>query len=125
MAIPLNARRWDEQMDPADVLEWVLHVGIFNGQAGLLEPLETVASYTLALSAEAVALGLTTGTLTRAASQPTPTSFRWWFLIDSAFQSNAAFSGEGALLPMELTIVTDATPSRTLQRTLVLKVAQQ
>jgi hypothetical protein len=121
MTIPVNAYVWDEQMDPKDVVDYVVDV------SGLLDTAngEGIASYTLTLNAEATALGLTLGTAGYAISQPTPTSYRIWFSISAGFQSNAAFDGTGTSLPMELTITTNSTPARTRQRTLVLKVAQQ
>lgn len=119
--IPLTAKSIGPAMDPSDVIEYEIE---FGGDDGLLEVGEQVASYTIVLSAEAVALGLELGTSTRAPSQPTPTSLRLWFQVNASFRSNAAYSGAGTVFSMEATIVTDATPSRTRQRTLLLTVAQ-
>ena len=112
-------------MDPADVVDYELGLGPDGGDDALLEEGEQVADWTLTLSAEAVALGLEVGTGDYAPSQPTPTSFRFWFSVDALLQDDAAFDGAGASLAMELTIETDSTPARTRQRTLVLQVAQQ
>lgn len=122
MAIPPNAAVWTQQMDPADVIEYEVELG---GTGGLLETSEKVDLWTLTLSAEAAALGLNVGTGSYAPSQPTPTSFRFWFNVDTLLQDDAAFAGEGASLAMVLKVVTNSTPPRTHERTLVLQVAQQ
>lgn len=121
MPIPPNAFQWSQPMDPADEIDYVVDV------AGLLDVAggEAIASYTLTLGAEAVALGLTIGTGAYAVSQPSSTSYKIWFSIDPAFQSNSAFGGQGALLPMTIKITTNSSPARIRERTLVLQVAQQ
>jgi len=124
MAIPPTAFRWTQAMDPADTVDYVVEVG---GASGLLDiPAgEGIASYTLTLGAEAVALGLTIGTGGYAITQPTSTSYRIWFSINISYQSNAAFDGAGSALPLVLKITTDSSPARIRERTLLLQVAQQ
>lgn len=134
MAIPPLAYPWTQIMDPADQVEYVVDLRGVDGLAtdGLLEPGELMDSWELVLGAESVALGLEVGTGDYAPTNPLDgdgnplvTSLLFWFSVDPEMQDDAAYSGEGAQLPMELTIVTNSTPARTRQRTLVLKVAQR
>lgn len=124
MPIPTNAFEWKAVMDPTDQVEYV--IDLKDPDKPLLEAGETIASYTLTLLAESVAVGLTISTGPRAPVLINgSTGIRVWFEVDSGNWSNAAFNGDGARLPMELTVTTSTTPSRRRQRTLVLKVAQQ
>lgn len=124
MAIPLTAFIWDDPMDPSDVVDFI--VDCADPDLPLLEAGETIASFTLTLPAESVALGLTIGTSTRAPAKiNTDTAIKLWLSVDSGYIANAAFSGAGTSLPVEVTIVTSSTPSRTRQRTCVVKVAQR
>lgn len=125
MPIPPNAHSLGPAMDPADVVDYELELGPDGGSDALLEDGEQVDDWTLTLSAEAVALGLTLGTGDYAPVQPTPTSFRFWFSVDAMLQDDSAFDSAGSSLAMELTIETDSMPPRTRQRTLILQVAQQ
>jgi hypothetical protein len=121
MALPPNAVKLGlpgVQMDPKSVLEWPIVFG------GMLEAGETVASYTLTMLAESSALGLSVASGDYAPAWD-GTDLIVWFEIDSSKWSDAAFSGEGAQLPMELYFETDSTPARKRELTLYLEVAQQ
>lgn len=124
MAIPLTAFIWPDPMDPSDVVDFVIDCA--DPTLPLLESGETIASFTLVLPSESVALGLTIGTAARAPVKiNTDTAIRLWLSVDSGFISNSAFSGAGQSLPVEVTIVTTSSPSRTRQRTCVVKVSQR
>lgn len=123
MAIPPNAKIWPRTLDPRDRADYLMNLA--EGTNPLLEPGESYLTYTLSPSAEAVALGLTIESLAPYAPVETATTLQIWFSVDSAFWVDAAFSGAGTSLSIELTIETDSTPPRRWQRTVVLKVAQQ
>ncbi len=116
--MPASPSTWQRVLDPADVADFVIQLG-----NGLLEPGEAFTSYTLALSAEAVALGLEVGTGAYAPASDGQT-ISVWFSIAAAFQGNAAYEASGVTLLMELTLNTNSTPARRWQRTLGLKVQQ-
>jgi phage tail tape-measure protein len=124
MALPPNASAWTQEMDPADIVDYQVTLA---GTGGLLETGETIASYTLTMSAEGAALGVTIGSVGSYAPSliNSSTGVKLWLSVGSGFQSNAAFSGTGVSVGIELTVVTNSSPARTRQRTLVVKVAQQ
>jgi hypothetical protein len=122
MAIPLNAKRFVAEMDPTDIVDYVAQMG--SGSNPLLESGESIDTYTLALGAEATALGLTIG-----ADDYAPVlngaDLKFWLSVDEEYQTNPAYDGAGAQLPLILTVITDNTPPRRRQRTMVVTVAQQ
>jgi hypothetical protein len=124
MALPEDPAVWSQSMDPADRLDYQMFC---RGARPLLETAEQIASYTLALTPEAAALGLTieTGGGRDPVVLAGGDTVALWFSVASGFQTNAAFSGSGAQLGVELTIVTDSVPARTRQRTWALTVKQQ
>jgi hypothetical protein len=121
MAIPTTAVSIGQIMDPKEELDFAIDV------AGLLEVGENVASYTLSVFAEAVALGLAimSGSGRNAFYSLVTKKVSFWLAIDVGNQSNVAYDGAGASLGLLLTIITDATPARTRQRTVVVRAAQQ
>jgi hypothetical protein len=124
MALPPNAFEWDQEMDPSDIVDYTINL---SGEKGLLESGETITSYTLTLRPEATALGLeiiSTGPRAPALVGGA-TGVMLWFQVLEAFWGNAAYSGSGVKLGIELTVETSSNPSRRRQRTVVLKVAQQ
>lgn len=129
MAIPPNAKAIAQPMDPSDVLDF--SVTVTRGDpddlpAPFLLTGENVASFTLALSAEAIAAGLL---LKSGGGYPPPTFAdlvcTFWLAVDPAMQASAAFAAAGLTLAIELTVVTTSTPPRTKQRTLTVTVANQ
>lgn len=119
MTIPANAAVFPDAMDPSDEVDYVI------GFDYLLNSGEKIDTVSLTVLPEAVALGLTI--LTDADHGPWIADDLYvelWPVIDPAFKDNAAFLS-GASLPIEMTVVTDATPPRTFQRTAVLRVVQQ
>ena len=52
-------------------------------------------------------------------------SIRFWLNVDSGYQSNAAFDGDGTAFPMQITFTTSADPARTRDRLFLVRVAQQ
>jgi hypothetical protein len=126
MALPENATVWTAPMDPTDLVDYRAS---FRGDIPLLEEMETVDTYTVALTAEAVALGVTIYEGPVAADGPqspklveTGSACDVWFEVDEAERENAAFSDPGASVGVVFTIIT--TDGRRRQRTWVLRIVQ-
>lgn len=116
-------------IEPVDLLDF--YVGISQGQAegDILQPGEDVASYTLALPLEASAAGLTIVEKEvekgKYATRLADRTLAFWLNINPAQQKSTAFDGQGATLPIELTITTTNTPPRIKQRTLKIRVTNK
>ena len=127
MAIPPTAVSFTATLDPHEELDFVINCG------GLLEVGEEITSYTLTPLAEAVALGLTImsgsgrdhALITGDATYDDNTAVRLWLEIDDTDEGDASFDAAGVSLPVEIEFVTNSSPARTRQRTVLVKVAQQ
>lgn len=122
MALPTNTFKFTDPMDPKDRVDFLLNL---SGVGGMLETGETVATYTLTMRSEGVALGVSIGVTTYAPSQPTTSSILFWVEVDSTNWSNVAFDGTGTTVGIEVDITTNSTPARRRQRTVAIQVAQQ
>jgi hypothetical protein len=144
MALPENAKLLPRPMDPADRVDYVANADpdqtdLDTGEVPLLAETETISSYTLTMSAEGAALGVTIsqGGVGEPGAAPSlisivggsettgATAVKFWLYVDPAFQDNAAFDGTGTYVGITLTINTNSLPSRRRQRTLIVQVAQQ
>jgi hypothetical protein len=144
MALPPNAKILTRQMDPADVVDFVANAspdpaGLDQDEVPLLEDSEIITSYTLTMSPEGAALGVTisTGGSGEGGAAPSliaivggsqttgATAVKFWLYVDATFQDNAAFDGTGTYIALTLTVNTNSIPSRRRQRTIVVQVAQQ
>lgn len=117
MAIPAGAIAWAQPLDPSDRADFIAQF------RALLTGDELIATASVVLLPEAVALGLTI--IEDAQHGPSivdGTGIEVWFEVDEGLRGNAAFAG-GADLPVEFTINTDATPPRRFQRTMIVRVA--
>lgn len=123
MANPPNAIIFTQPMDPKDVVEYTLTIPQGSGQP--LETGETIASYTLALTAEAAAAGLTIVTTGGYTTTLVGQVLTFWLSVSVGQQAAAVFSVDGMACGIEFTFNTNSSPARTKQRTLVVKVAQQ
>jgi hypothetical protein len=125
MTLPLNAKAFTAQMDPADVLDW--QVTLSQGSTGLeiLQVGESVANFTVALTAEAIAAGLQINTTSGYSTLLVGNVISFWISITSGSQGSAAFTGAGLTIGIEISITTNANPARVKQRTVVVTVAQQ
>lgn len=121
MAIPPTAVKFAGTLDPQEELDFAINC------VGLLEAGETIASYTLTVLAEAVALGLTimSGGGRNHALNDSDAGIDLWLTIAPGFQANAAFDGAGTPLPLHVQFETDSSPARTRERTFLVQVAQQ
>lgn len=123
MAIPPTAITFAGPMDPQEVLDFEFPMG------PVLESGETIASSTLVLLPEAVALGLEI-IEDSDPDYPGPvlvegnTTIRAWFRVDQSFADNPAFQGSGTPLPMLVTLDTTAAPPRRRQRTFLIRLAE-
>lgn len=121
MAIPPTALKLGKTLDPTDVKEAVINY------LPLLQAGEQIASFTITLSAAAVALGMSIpNTGPRAVLLINDnTAIQFWPLIDIDEQANPAFDGAGVSLDIEVTIITTADPTRTDQQTFLIPWAQK
>ena len=108
-------------LDPQEELDFKINL------SDLLEEGEAIDSWTLEPLPEATALGLTimSGSGRDAVLTDNATSVTFWLEVAEAFQDNAAFANGGTALPLQITVVTDASPARTRQRTFNVTVAQR
>ena len=120
MAIPADAARFTRALDPHEELDFLAPC------EPLLETGETIASYTLSVTAEGALLGLTimSGAGRDHGLTNGNTAVKFWLTIDALEKDDVAFDA-GAALPLLLTFETSSTPSRTRQRTMLITVRQQ
>lgn len=125
MAIPLNAVVWDQPMDPADIIDY--QADFRDGQFPVLEATEVITAFVPTLPADAVALGveIMSGGGYDPTSEEGDTSVKVWFKVDSGYQLNPAYDGEGQNFGVMFHITTDNAPAREREKTYVLTVAQQ
>ncbi|SLN31779.1 hypothetical protein [Oceanibacterium hippocampi] len=118
MALPLDAVAWADALDPHEFKEYVAQWGTVNAANGGA----TIASATVALSAEAVTAGVV---IDDAAHPPASNDddVTIWLRVEPENRLDAAFDGEGATFGVEITI--DDSDGRTLQRTWQLTVRQR
>lgn len=114
---------WEGELDPSEVLDFEMDFA--GGTDSVLEAGETIASFSLALTAEAALYGLRikTGGGYTAALSAGNTAIIIWLDVDPLEAGNAAFD-EGIKLGVMATIVTDSSPARTRQRTFNVTVKQ-
>lgn len=117
MAIPPDAAVWRGAFDPSDLTNYVAQFGPLLVEGEVLQSID-VTTY-----AESAALGLTV--LTGDEYGPfiaNGTNVEVWFEVEESMRADAAFSARGTMLPVQITVETDAP--RRFQRTFVLKVLQ-
>jgi hypothetical protein len=126
MPVPALATKFEQTMDPTDLVDFEIDV---TGR--ILEVGELASSYTLTLLAEAVALGLKVAEgvadLGNAAYAPqlvTGNKIQFWLYVEAANRNDAAYTA-GVTLGMELTVNTNNTPPRRRQRSFSVEVVHQ
>lgn len=114
---------WKGEMDPAERLDFELDFR--NGDDPVLQPGESIDSYSVAVTPEAAAYGLQIETDAPYAPDMDVSGERItiWLTVDIGEQSNPDFI-DGLPLGVEFTIITDNTPPRTRQRTGLVTVKQ-
>lgn len=126
MAIPPNALRQAQPLDPADLLDYEVELLQSASTTALLEPGEAVASFTVALTVEAIEAGLrlkATGGYQTILLGGNVVKF--WVDVDPLMRDDPRFGGAGVQLGVEITVTTTNVPPRIRQRTTVIQVAQQ
>jgi len=122
MAVPTSATKFKTPMDPAEILDF--QIQLRSDADPLLEDGESIATYTLTLYPEAVALGLNVKSGGGYDPVEDGETITVWFDFDVGSQTDVAFDGNGSTLAMELTVITDNVPARKRQRTLTLGALQ-
>lgn len=129
MALPPNASIWTQPMDPTDLVEFIADFGnAASGSSGaVLAEGEAIDTYTVTMSAEGAALGVT---ISEEAGYETTLvesdkAIRIWIYVDEADREDPAFAGAGLQLGVTFTINTNSVPPRRKQKTYILEVAQQ
>lgn len=117
------ASAFEGELDPADEVDYMADFG--GDSRPVLEEGEDIASFNIALTAEAAAYGLQimTGSGRDPVIDGSGQKLIFWLCVDVAEQSNPDFT-EGVGLGIEITIVTTSVPARTRQRTFFVTVKQ-
>jgi hypothetical protein len=121
-SLPLAASAWPAPFDPADRTPFAIDWTSLLGDDEQIAQIDRIR-----MSAEGAALGVAVdaeaGRAPIISDDGKKTQF--WFLCDSAFQANAAFSGAGVAIGLSVLIRTTAAPYQLFERTGVLTVRQQ
>lgn len=133
MPIPVNAVLMKQEMDPADIVDFVANFYDTSDatKTPILESGETISSYTLTMSSEGAALGVTIetvaprahGLITSSAGYVDNTAIKFWLSVTGANATNAAWDATGTKIPVTVTINT--SQNRRRERTMVVTIAQQ
>lgn len=121
MAVPSSATGWSDAMDPSDITEWVIDL------SPLLQSDEAIESYELTLSPEAINAGIyfSSDALRIHKLIWSNRAIMFWPEIAPADRGAPAFDGTGTRYPLVVSIITNSVPSRTFERTYLLRVSQQ
>lgn len=117
------AVEWEGQLDPGERLDFVADFAL--GDNPVLADGETIASFSLAVTAAAAALGLTIeqeGEYAPALVNA-DTAIQLWLTVAPEMQNDEAFAA-GVSLGVVATIQTNSVPPRTRERTYLAQVAQ-
>lgn len=112
-----SATAFDGPMDPTDEVDYV---GEFDL---LLEAGETInAGFTVAPTTESAALGFEISGTKLPTLETGDQKVLFWAQVNSSNQADIIFNDDGALISVEITVVTSDT--RTYQRTFLITVKQ-
>lgn len=126
MAIPLTAVVFTQAMDPTDIVDFSLSISQGATSLEILADGENVASFTLEPRAETIAAGVEILTGGGYVTSMVSNFLIFWLNIpDPAERLSTLFDGTSNPFGFELTIVTDHSPPRRYQRTLVVRIAQK
>lgn len=129
MPLPEPPIRWKQALDPSEILDYVMELGVEeNGRRPLLDVDngEEIASYDLNLTADAASVGLLIGTGAYAhALVADNTAVKLWLSVDPAKRSDCVFSHGGVEVGVIGTFVTNSSPARTFERTWMVRVRQR
>ena len=115
MAIPTTTRFFEYTRDPSEELDFAITT------ADIIDPVETITSYSVVLPAESLLLGLR---LAGGEKAPTLAAglITIWLYIEASEQNKIAFNSIVSL-PIEVTLITSAT--RKKQRTVGIRVSNK
>ena len=119
MPLPKDAAKFAEPLDPSDVLPFLVDL------TTMLPPGQGVSAITVEPSLESAALGLQVGTGAMAPSQPQPVEVVFWPLVTDNKKTSNSWQNDGTDVALEITVVTDANPPQTLQRSVILTVRER
>lgn len=121
MAAPPTAKSLGDPMDPTDLVDYEIAL------ASLLQAGEGFATVSLALLPESAALGfqIAEGVGRETVYDPGTKTVRLWASVAPADYGRTEWNGAGTTVAMEVTAVTNSTPSRRYQRTCTIPVAHQ
>jgi hypothetical protein len=128
MAIPPSAKAFDQALDPSDVVDFYVLVSQGKPEADSPTVLligEAIASYQLALSAEASAVGLRIVEREGYANRLSGNVLTLYLEVDVSMRGSAIFDGSGVIVAIEMLIVTTSAPPRTKQRSFLVRIANQ
>lgn len=128
MANPVSAKAFEQALDPSDVVDF--HVIVSQGASDAVPPTvlllgEAIAQYSLALTAEASAVGLRIVERTGYGNRLVGNLLTLWLEVDASMHGSPIFDGAGVIVAIELTITTTSTPPRIKQRSFLVRIANQ
>lgn len=125
MPIPSSAKTFTEEMDPNEVKDFTTGISQGADVTDLLDPGESVQTFTLIPQQEATDAGFR---IKSGSGYPVPTfvglNLTFWCEIADGFKTRDEWFG-GERMALELTIVTNNSPPRIRQRTFAITVKQQ
>jgi hypothetical protein len=125
MPLPPTAPTFERVLDPADIETFRIILSQGTEPDDMLSPGEDVQSFTLALTPEAVAVGLLIKTGGGYTTALDGLDVDFWLEVDSGEQADPRFDGAGVTVGLELTIDTTSSPMRRKQRTVAVNIANQ
>lgn len=127
MPLPTVVFKVPQSIDPSDIENITLRIskaGVDSERFPLLDAGENIAQYELALTAEAIAVGLRIKDEAPYFTNLSGLLLNFTIDVDPAKRSLPIFN-KGVTVGIELTVLTDAIAPRRKQRTIAIKVIQQ
>lgn len=122
MAIPPNAKKLTEPLDPYDLDKY----GVTLKQDGVfLDVGESFTEFDLALSTEAITAGIILKTDQGYGTLLSGLELTFWLEVDPAMQGSVLFDGDGKEFAAQFSGKTNAPLPRRKQKTITFKVANQ
>lgn len=119
-----NAHKWQRPLDPSARVPYVCHFR--HPTNPTLEPLESIDTFEIIPSANALLQGLVVGSGAYApVKYDNASGIKLWLEVDPLKADNVLFSCDGIWLPVTIRVVTDATPANTYEATCAVRVVQQ
>jgi len=126
MALPPNALLQPQPLDPQNLDDYEVELLATGSGTSLLDPGESVASFTVGLTVEAIDAGLrlkaTGGYQTVLLGG---NIVRFWVDVDPLTRDDARFNSPGVLVGVEITVTTSNNPPRVRQRTTTIRIVNQ